>query len=72
MCHARVDQLSRGDMCCSLVVETGRVDSPAGVEEDVDERRGNGGQRVRVQRHDTEVILGDHHWVNCGLDGCKQ
>lgn len=45
--------------------------SPAGIKEHVNECGGDGRQRVRVQRHDTEVVLGDQHWVNCGLDGWK-
>lgn len=43
--------------------------SPAGVEEHVDERGGDGRQSVRVQRHDAELVLGDQHRVNCGVDG---
>lgn len=43
--------------------------SPVGVKEDVNECGGDGRQRVWVQRHDTELVLGDQHWVNCGLDG---
>lgn len=45
--------------------------SPVGVKEDIDEGGGNGGQRVRVQRHDAELVLWDQHWVNCGLDGWR-
>lgn len=33
--------------------------SPAGVKEDIDERGGDGRQRVWVQGHDAEVVLGD-------------
>lgn len=44
---------------------------PVGVEEDVDERGGDGRQRGGVQRHDTELVLRDEHRVDCGLDGCK-
>ena len=46
--------------------------SPVGVKEDVDERGGDGRQRVRVQRHDTELVLGDQHWMDCRLDGWKR
>lgn len=45
--------------------------SPAGIEEDINEYGGNGRQCVWVQRHDTELVLGDQHWVNCRLDGWK-
>lgn len=44
---------------------------PVGVEEDVDERGGDGRQRCWIQRHDTELVLRDEHWMNCRLDGCK-
>lgn len=46
--------------------------SPVGVEEDVDERGGDGWQRGWVQRHDAELVLRDEHWVDCRLDGCKR
>lgn len=46
--------------------------SPVGVEEDVDERGGDGRQRGWIQRHDAELVLRDEHWVNCRLDGCKR
>ena len=45
--------------------------SPVGVKEDVNERGGDGRQCVRVQRHDTELVLWDQHRVDCGLHGWK-
>lgn len=59
-------------VCCPLVSGTCSSASPAGVEEDVDEGGGDGWQRVRVQRHDAELVLGDHDWMNCGLNGCQK
>lgn len=45
--------------------------SPVGIKEDVNECGGDGRQCVWVQRHDTELVLGDQHRVNCRLDGWK-
>lgn len=44
---------------------------PVGIKEDVDECGGDGRQRVWVQRHDAELVLGDQHRVNCGVEGWK-
>lgn len=56
---------------CTRVLQqgTGGTVSPAGVEEDVDECGGDGRQRVRVQRHDAEVVEGDQHRVDRRVDG---
>lgn len=53
----------------TAAVWVGSSVSPVGIEEDVDQGGGDGRQRVRVQRHHTELVLRDQHRVNRRLGG---
>lgn len=44
---------------CVLFRYCSTSSSPVGVEEDIDEFSSDGRQHVRVQRHDTELVLWD-------------
>lgn len=63
-------------VCCHLVAYRGIAVtsgiSPVGIKEHVNECGGDGRQRSWIQRHDTEVVLRDQYWVNCGVEGWKR
>jgi len=58
--------------CCHLVSGERYCGSPVGVEEDIDERGGDGRQRVRVQRHHAELVLWDQNRVDHGPEGWRR
>lgn len=60
-----------GDMRQEATAMSHPLDPPMGVEEDVDEHGGNGGQRVGGHGQDAEAGLGALHRVQRGAGGCQ-